>query len=79
MFKSNKLQKKTFSGVIIWSKFAFKNANLDQIMIPNFFARNFVFNKKCAEIPMFTMVLTNNLKSKLGPDNAPSEGQTWTR
>ena len=60
----------------------FKNANLDQIITSNFFARNF-FRTKCAETPIFIVFFGNrcfrketNLdqiitskRAKLGPDN----------
>ena len=59
----------------------FKNANLDQIITSNFFARN-IFQKKSAETPIFIVFLAicvlekTNLdqiitskRAKLGPDN----------
>ena len=56
-----------------------KNANLDQIITSKIFARNFFFQKKRAETPIFIVFLAigvlekTNLDqiitSKLGPDN----------
>ena len=57
-----------------------KNANLDQIITSNIFARNF-FQKKRAETPIFIVFLAIGVleKNKLGPDSNFQKGQTWTR
>ena len=84
-------KKMAFLEVIIWSKLeviilvqvdcVLKNANLDQIITSNFFARNFIFQKKRAETPIFIVFFGNRCfrKNKLGPDNNFQKGQTWTR
>ena len=69
-------------GVIIWSKLgALKNANLDQRITPEIFARSFFCSKTCVETSILQCFLTNNViltksdqiitpqKAKLGPDN----------
>ena len=58
-----------------------KMANLAQIITPQICARNFVFKKKSAETPIFIVFFGKHcfVKSKLGPDNNTSKGQTWPR
>ena len=53
-------------------------ANLAQRITPDICARNFF--QRCTEPPIFVF-LTSHVKisNKLGPDNDPSNGQTWPR
>ena len=57
-----------------------KMANLAQIITPQICARNFFVQKKVLK-PLFYSVFDKQcfVKSKLGPDNNTSKGQTWPR
>ena len=58
-----------------------KMTNLAQIITPQICARNFVFQKKSAETPIFIVFFYKQcfVKNKLGPDNNTSKGQTRPR
>ena len=54
-----------------------KMANLAQIITLQIFVHTF-FSKKSAETPIFIVFFANSVKkNKLGPDNNPSNGQTY--
>ena len=81
MFQSKKLQKSVFDFYYLVQVDCYYLVQVECVL-KNALARNFLFQKKRVEAPIFIVFFFDNrcfIKNKLGPDNNFQKGQTWTR